>query len=313
MWFDKYKIEAIEQGLKSGNKAGLSGILPEKSSTYENPTPSTFCPKCGKAFIRKQLNYIRVVVPACPDGHGVLLHNSDMDKIRLMLKGGAVPSGTIHPKSDSFRVFVFLVGIALVFFNGFLHSQKSKTSRNYKMTYTMEHTQKVGPHYWPSRDFSQWNAFPVEQNAVVVPEELQYFKSWMDIVNGGIVNRLNMQDALLAKRPVTEYMDAYYFYSDRQEQIINRLKDLVPPERLGTFHDLVVDAAINQVEFYEDYARRKTDVPALEFNALMQHPKLIDCNAKLWDAFHEFERIYPNRDTATNNAIEQRLCWLDMI
>ena len=34
---------------------------------------------------------------------------------------------------------------------------------------------------------------------------------------------------------------------------------------------------------------------------------------KLWDAFHEFESVYPNRDTATNNAIEQRLCWLDMI
>lgn len=256
-----------------------------------------------------------MVVPSCPNGHGVWLSNDIAQKIKHFFESHLSTPGHSRQQLNAFRVFAIIAGIALAVFNAYQRSENGITSRNenYKMSLTMKHTQRVGPHYWPSRDFSTWNAFPADQDAITDPAELAYLKQWMDIVNGGIINRMNMQDALLIKRPANEYLDAFYYYSDRQNAIINRLRALEPPERLGAFHDLVVDAAVSQVAFYEDYARRKADVPALEFSALMQHPKLVDCNAKLWDAFHEFERIYPNRDTATNSAIEQRLCWLDMI
>jgi hypothetical protein len=87
----------------------------------------------------------------------------------------------------------------------------------------------------------------------------------------------------------------------------------VPPARLEAFHDFVVQALNNQLDFYDDFVRRKMENPSVELNQLLQHPNLLACDKKLWAAFYEFARLYPNRDTATNNAIEQRLCWLDLI
>ena len=96
----------------------------------------------------------------------------------------------------------------------------------------MEHNQKVTSQYWPTRDFSQWNAFPANQQVITSPDELGYFKQWLALLNEAIVNRLNMNDALLAKRPSGEYTDVYYFYAERQNAVIRRMRDLYLPERL---------------------------------------------------------------------------------
>lgn len=181
------------------------------------------------------------------------------------------------------------------------------------MTSSMVHSDKVSPSYWPSRDFSQWNAMPFNQNVILDPEELEYFQRWMVLANEGIVNRLNMHDALLARRPAQEYIEVYDHFSSRQRQVLMSLNALVPPPRLGIFHDDVVAALVSQIDFYDDFVRRKTENPSVELAQLLEHPKLVDCDKKLWAAFYEFARLYPNRDAATNNAIEQRLCWLDLI
>lgn len=312
MWFERYKIEAIEQGLHGGQKSGLLSILPEEASVHDNPTPLTFCPKCGKPFVRKTLNYIPAVVPSCPDGHGVWLNPKVMEKLRLLLKGEVLPAQRAYKQRASFQVFVFFMGVALVIFNGILRWDRKETPRS-KMTASMDHAQKVSPSYWPGRDFSQWNAMPVDQNVIADPEELAYFQRWMVIANEGIVNRLNMHDALLVERPAIEYVEVYEYFADRQRLMLTRLNAFVPPATLEVFHDHVVAALNSQIDFYDDFVRRKTENPSVEFSEYREHPKLVDCDKKLWAAFYEFARIYPNRDATTNNAIEQRLCWLDII
>ena len=320
MWFDQSKIEALASALKSGRKDGIENILHDVLTVGTNPDPNvpTFCPRCGKPFVQKPLLYLLMVVKTCPDGHGVWLSADNARKIKLYFEQHLPAPGGPRYKVKSFSVFAYMVGIAVAIFNFYHHSNSDRPSGtgfypNYKKTYSMEHLQKVNPQYWPTRDFSQWNAFPANQIVITNPEELGYFQQWIALLNEGIVNRLNMNDALIAKRPSGEYTDVYYFYADRQNEVIRRMRDLYPPERLQAFHDYVVDAAVSQVAFYEDYARQKTDDASLQFNQLLDHPKLKDCDKKLWAAFHEFERVYPDRDAMTNSAIEQRLCWMDLI
>lgn len=312
MWFDRYKIEAIDQALKSGQRAGLLSILPEEASVHRNPSAPTFCPKCGKPFVRKNLPYIPANVPSCPEGHGYWLDDDVIRRLRLLIKGGAVVPQRVYKQRASFQVFMFLLGVALVAFNAAQRWDR-KEPRNAKMNASMSHSEKVSPSYWPSRDFSRWNAMPSDQNVIVDPEELAYFQKWMVIANEGIVNRLNMHDALLVGRPAIEYVEAYEYYADRQRLMLTRLNALVPPPTLEVFHDHVVAALGSQIDFYDDFVRRKTENPSVELREYLEHPKLVDCDKKLWAAFYEFARIYPSRDAATNNAIEQRLCWLDLI
>ncbi|GEM_PF-5784745 len=325
MWFEQKKIEALAAALKSGQKEGIENILHDVLTVGTNPDPTipTFCPRCGKPFIQKPLLYFMMGVKACPDGHGVWISRENARKIKLYFEQHLpASSGRSLQKIKSFRVFAILAAIALSIFNSYQKSQdhdkvrvyhQTQSNDNYKTSLSMPHTQKVSPQYWPTRDFSQWNAFPENQNVITDPQELEYVQAWMVLVNEGIINRLNMQDAMLVPRPADEYIDVYYFYADKQNEIIHRLRDVYPPERLQNFHEDVLDAMTNQVAFYEDYSRRKADEPALNFDQLLQHPKLRACDEKLWAAFHEFERVYPSRDPETNNAIEQRLCWLDMI
>lgn len=177
----------------------------------------------------------------------------------------------------------------------------------------MPHNQNVSPNYWPTRYFNEWNVFPASQNVITDPDELAYFQEWTALANEAIINRLNMSDALMVPRPSDEYIHVSYFFADRQEDVLSLLKDMTPPQRLEEFHDTVVSAVESQVAFYQDFAQRKADNPSLTLSALLQHEKLKDCDQKLWAAYHEFERLYPKCDSATNNAIEQRLCWLDAI
>ena len=313
MWFDQKKIDALEGALKTGQRGGLEPILQELLAVDKSPMVPTFCPRCGKTFIRRQLPYLRMVVQSCPDHHGVWLNEDSARKIKRFFEYTLPTAGrTIKDKQKSFRVFAVLVGIGVSILNYYQDHPKI-FNQNYKMQLSMHHTQKVGPRYWPTRDFSNWNAFPINQNVITDPTELAYIQEWVEIANDGIVNRLNIHDALLVKRPGAEYLEAYAYFVERQSTMIARLQELAVPPRLNAFHTIVVEAMATQLSFYDDYARRKADNPSLEWASFLQNPILLKCNDQLWDAYHEFERIYPKRDTATNDAIANRLGWLDMV
>ena len=313
MWFNKVKIDALEQALKPGQRTGIEGILRDLSVVDQNPVKPTFCPRCGKPFVVKQIPYFQMYVPSCPTGHGFWLDTGVAQKIkRFFDHAGTSPSFPIKRKIDSFRIFAILMFFAVGFFSAY-KKHTDRPQSDYKTSFTMEHTASVGANNWPARDFSQWNPFPAGQDAITDPQELDYMYAWMDIVNDGIVNRLNMQDALIAERPSKEYSAVYEFFDYKQKGILYRLNKLTPPQRLEDFHALVIEAVTSQIEFYEDYARRRSEDSGVTLNQLTGHPKLKDCDKNLWAAYYEFQRLYPNRDQATNNAIEQRLCWLDLV
>lgn len=311
MWFEKSKIDVLEESLMNNHRNSAADLIEQLRAVKQNPNPYTFCPKCGKAFIKQPFNYLRIVVPSCPDGHGAWINEINAAKIVNFFQ-----SGQSHRQQESQRIAAvsvwFLIVVSFVVMM-FLERRDKRNETNYKLTYSMEHIRHVGPDNWPTRDFSQWNVFPYEQNAVVDSEELEYFYRWVGVVNEGIVNRLNMNDALLAKRPSQEYVEAYYYFANKQNVIIRRLREIYPPDNLMVFQNLVIQAVNDQIDFYDDYSRQKSINPSLTLKEFLKHPKLKACDQKLWAAYYEFQRLYPNRDTETNNAIEQRLCWMDLI
>lgn len=312
MWFDQIKIDALEHALKTGQKGDIRSILADLTTAGKNPNEYTFCPKCGKPFVRKTLLYLRMVVPACPLEHGVWLSEAKALKIKQFFEKDNVSELPGGNKQVTGFILGAMIMISFTVLH-FLERKDAKPLQDDNTTYSMGHLTKVSPQNWPNRDFSMWNTFPEKQNAITDPDELAYFQQWIILLNEGIVNRLNMNDALLAKRPPQEYADVYYYFQQRQNDIIRRLRDLYPPYNLQAFHNLVIEASEYQVEFYDDYTRQKTNNPSLNFNDLLTHSKLKSCDQKLWAAYYEFQRVYPNRDAATNNAIEQRLCWMDLI
>ncbi|MBL8013457.1 MAG: hypothetical protein JNN05_06365 [Candidatus Omnitrophica bacterium] len=286
-------------------------IFSQLQSVRKIPNPYTFCPKCGKPFVKKPLNYLKIVVPSCPDHHGFWIDEINALKIVNFFQSGKICRPQETQRIAGLAVWLLIVASFVVMM--LLERQDKRREANYKLTYSMEHIQNVGSNYWPARDFSHWNAFPSQQSAILDVEELEYFYTWMDVINEGIVNRLNMNDALLSRRPAQEYVEIVAYFSDKQNDVIRRLRQMYPPDRLQKFHHLVIQAASDQIDFYDDFARQKFTNPSLNLKDLLEHPKLKSCDQQLWAAYYEFQRIYPNRDTATNNAIEQRLCWMDLI
>ncbi len=165
---------------------------------------------------------------------------------------------------------------------------------------------------WPSRDYSQWYPLPSNVGGMDA-EEFIYWQKWCGIIENGITNRWNVHEGLNARHENDEYIAIENEYHRRQEKVITQFSDLQPPERLKKFQEYVVNAGNDQIHFYEDYARSKVDNKNKSFNEFLNHADLKTSDQKLWAAYHYFQSLYPSIDKATNDAIEQRLAWFDII
>ena len=110
-----------------------------------------------------------------------------------------------------------------------------------------------------------------------------------------------------------EYAGALNAYEQQQRKMLENLRALEAPPRLQQFKDEVLSAGEDQIRFYEEFAQAKITNNDLNFNAFSSNLNLKTSDQKLHAAYDYLKTLYPSIDKATNDAIEQRICWFDII
>lgn len=165
---------------------------------------------------------------------------------------------------------------------------------------------------WPGRNYQNW--YPLPQTvADIDPEEMAYWQSWTAIMEEGITNRMNVHDTLGKPHRAEFYTVLKNEYLRRQDAMLRRLSQLAAPARLESFHDQVLQAGRDQMEFYKTYIQNKLQNPAITFNDLRADEHLKVSDQTLWAAYYNFQALYPARPPNFNDAIEKRLAWFDII
>ncbi len=165
---------------------------------------------------------------------------------------------------------------------------------------------------WSAPDYSHWYPLPSNSSGMAA-EEFAYWQKWCILMEEGITNRRHVQEVLDSTYQDKNYEVVYKEYRRRQQDMISRLSQFQPPERLKQFQEDVVNAGNDQIHFYDDYARAKMVNKNVLFKEFSSHADLKAGDEKLWAAYHYFQSLYPSIDKATNDAIEQRLAWFDII
>lgn len=166
---------------------------------------------------------------------------------------------------------------------------------------------------WPMSNFDNWYPLPIKESYIDHQDELSYFIAWKNVMEEGISNRYNMINIINSHREKNDYLDLYYIFKNKQDDFLNKLQTMVVPAKLTSFHEKIVQATSYQIIFYEEWAKAKSEDSKIKFEDLVNESHLKACNELLWSAYYEFQRLYPNRDRATNDAIEMRLCQFDVI
>ena len=304
MWVEENKISTVENLFNF--RAELEPILIQVLNDRTTPLPE-FCPQCGKKPVNKRYDQVAFSLKACPDGHGAWLTPQVAEKIRDFIDSneGKIPA-PVNRKYMGFRLVAIFIGIALGIVSGYWKdNHKSKST-------AVAPSPKISSQYWPSRIFKNWYPLP-ENISGMDSQELAYWKIWCAIMEIGISNRMNVQEALDADNKTDEYFAVNNKYRQSQEYMIQRLSDLPQPERLKPFHQYVLSAADDQMRFYEEYTKARAGNKNVKFEEFRENADLKAGDQKLWDAYHNFQSLYPSRDKATNDAIERRLAWFDII
>jgi len=306
MWIPVNQIRNIESMRQSAVELEplLTRAIAEKVELVND-----HCPRCGNPLKVKFLNPLVLFVKTCPDGHVAWITPMIAQRIHTFLTSSVgISAKTPDVPIDHKRKIVLIMA-------GFILMMAIQAF----MQYTLKSTTVVGQskpfqvmQSWGPRDYSKWYALPSFVEGMN-EQEFAYWQQWRKIMEEGITNRMNAQDALNATHYSEEYMAIYEEYRRRQDIMINKLADLQPPERLRPFQDYVVNAGYDQLRFYEDYARAKTENKNRRFDEFRNHADLVAGDQKLWAAYHNFEALYPERTKETNDAIEQRLAWFDII
>ncbi len=129
----------------------------------------------------------------------------------------------------------------------------------------------------------------------------------------GITNRMNVHEQFENSQKSDHIARIKAEYQSRQKRMLEALSEIQPPERLAEFHETVIKAGYNQIEFYLEYGTAKETNGQLKFENISNSPNLKNSDQKLWAAYHQFEALYPQRSKDFNDAIERRLAWFDII
>ncbi len=164
---------------------------------------------------------------------------------------------------------------------------------------------------WPTRDYSSW--YPLPKISDIDSAELTYWQQWVNVIEDGITNRMNVHEQFANSQKPTRIAMIKTEYQKRQKRMLEALSEIQPPKRLKEFHETVIKAGYNQIEFYLEYGTAKEQNEQLKFENISNNPNLKNSNEKLWAAYHQFEALYPQRSKDFNDAIERRLAWFDII
>jgi len=280
MWVTTNSLERIDAALGEGPRPDidrlLAEVLAEASST--EPTP-TGCAVCRRDLTRSSVGRPRVLIYSCPDGHGSWLDGDGVAALRRVLHERAAPHtpGSPTPAPPVSRRLAALSGLLVASLA--------------VLTGTIMLSSPAGP-------------MPVA--------ERRYFAELIVVLDDGIVNRRNIDGVLKSRSRPDTYVSAFEIYRVRQERFLRRLDTMNVPPRLRPIHERIRTAAQGQTGFYRDFTEARTRNPA-GLPDLLGHPDLRQSDYDLHRAWDLIRETYPILDPRLAEAIESRLCHLDII
>lgn len=314
MWIKHQHFRQISHALQDGKQSKIDQALAELVDLDHSPNeiPSA-CPSCRRELICSPLPYVELFVSSCPEHHGVWMSPVVWKKLKELM---SYQISVDEKKKFCLKVLSQIALILMVGFSGLIvliYSPRAVLDY-FHQKHLNAQSMKISETDWPLRSSSDFPPIPLKESRIDQHQDLLYFERLSSILELGISNRLNMDLVLRTERkPSTRYRDLYLFYAEKQSEFSAELKDLEPPAHLRQFHGLILEAVEEQTYFYGDYAEEKIRSKTAKLNQMLDHPALISSSKKLHDAYAIFKAIYPELDRATDEAIERRLCWMDII
>lgn len=305
MWLEHEKFREIDHAVVKGERRGLSRLLAElfHPENQKYPKDPTRCPKCQKTLVKKMDSYLEYFVQACPDRHGAWMSPEVSAKLQQFVNEQILLA---HKKKQALQFFGILA-VVLLFFS-FANRGTDWLSETF-----FHPDMKISEKYWPDRDFRIFPDFPIKESKINSPEELLYLTQLLKLLEDGASNRINMDAVLKTRRSEEAYWKAFQHYELKHAEFMSRFRLLSVPEGLKPFHQKIETAAMAQLEFYGAFTQEKIGNPSLDLDGMLHHPALQTSNRELLSAFDSFKQYYPELDTQSQQAVEGRICWFDVV
>lgn len=136
--------------------------------------------------------------------------------------------------------------------------------------------------------------------ATMSPDERAFLRQMFDVVDLGIVERVDTLTSLKSNRRPALSAENY-------ERVLSQLNALTVPPRLGSVHRLIADAMKEQRAALEEW--RTTAVPA----DLARQPLVASSSGKLRQAYAELLPLFPQEGEHNKAAFFDYLCAMDFI
>lgn len=281
MWLTGTSLERIDSALGKGETADVDRLLAEilAGAASSEPTP-TVCAVCRHDLTRGHVGNSPVLIYSCRDGHGSWLDGSGVATLKNLLHDRAATPAPIAPARGRLAALVALLMMSLAAL----------------AASTMLTSAPVGA---PAPS-------PMSQ------AERRYFDELIVVLDDGIMNRRNIDGLLKSRSRPDIYVSAFEAYRSRQDQFLWRLDAVTVPPRLRPIHERIRTAAERQIGFYRDFTDARTRTPDT-LPDLLGHPDLRESDYDLHRAWDLIRQTYPTLDPRLAEAIESRLCHLDIV
>jgi len=317
MWVEQTGLTQIDTKMRYGAAAEVDRLLQDLLASPASPsTVPVGCPTCQRDLIRQSLAIGALFVSACPNGHGAWLSPETAESLRALV-------GTRATTQRRQRLTVIGVGAVLSIALFVIWTSRPGQEAPAPPAPAQEaaapaaidriDNAALSEEQWPERRWPGARPIPLKESRIDVHEELLYFDQLLGVLAAGISNRLNMEGVLAVPRAPERYGALYDVYRRRQENVLDQLRRLQAPARLQPMHEQIVRATEQQIAFYGDFARAKAADATTDLRRLLGHPALREQNRALLDAWGRVQRLYPDLDTATREAIYYHYCGFDTV
>jgi hypothetical protein len=278
MWLTGTSLERIDSALGKGETADVDRLLAEilAGASSSEPTP-TVCAVCRHDLTRGHVGQSSVLIYSCPDGHGSWLDGGGVATLRGLLHDRAPAPAPARGR------LALLVGLLIA-------------SLAVLAATTILTPAPVG----------------APAPSPMSPDERRYFRELIAVLDDGIMNRRNIDGLLKSQSSPDIYVSGFEAYRSRQDQFLWRLDAVSVPSRLRLVHDRIRTAAERQIGFYRDFTNARTRKPDA-LPDLLGHPNLRESDYDLHRAWDLIRQTYPTLEPGLAEAIESRLCHLDIV
>lgn len=308
MWLENQEFRHLGTAIRKGERGDIDKILSHifELENFPQPVPAV-CPQCNLPLVQKALPYLEIFVKACPNQHGVWMNQQVSAELRHFIRKQMFMKGQSRYRLYSLNRTLLVLFAAFVLIYG-----PPVLVRYYWNTRNQMLNARISENYWPQRNFN-FPAMPLKESVIDHYEDIAYFQNMLALLEEGISNRMNIDAVLQTRRSPEEYAALWNLYQKRQENFLQELKAVSPPGKWRAFHEHLMRATESQIHFYAVFAEAKSYDPKMDLSKMLDHPALKQTNQELWAAYRNFQTLYPHCDSQTNNALETRLCWFDII